>query len=177
MSQFRGAKRVEIPEFPKTSERRSISVDPAPLLTRVRFLLGIPYLNKFRRLEGKLDGDTAEKEAKEIDMSRKDKSKQEASRESRAVLQQYLVDLIRAVVGLKVVLSACLSPTKYPHFLDVPFRSQSSVSVLRTVIPHPGPCSSRRFPRQGRLPSYPGQQREQTSQSAGSTSLKLETRP
>lgn len=86
---------------------RSISVDPAPLLTRVRFPLGIPYLNKFRRLEGKLDGDTAEKEAKEIDMSRKDKSKQEASRESRAVLQQYLVDLIRAVVSLKVVLSAC----------------------------------------------------------------------
>jgi hypothetical protein len=54
-------------------------------------------------------------------MSRKDKSKQEASRESRAVLQQYLVDLIRAVVSPKVVLSACLSPTKYPYFVDVPF--------------------------------------------------------
>ena len=100
---------------------RSISVVTPSLLNRSCCLSGIPYLNKFRRLEGKLDGDTAEKEAKEIDMSRKDKSKQEASRESRAVLQQYLVDLIRAVVGLEVVLSACLSPTKYPYFVDVPF--------------------------------------------------------
>jgi len=71
----------------------------------LHFVLGIPYLNKFRRLEGKLDGETAEKEAEEIDMTRKDKSKQEASRESRAVLQQYLVELIRAVVSFTVALS------------------------------------------------------------------------
>ena len=90
---------------------------PADLL---RFVLGIPYLNKFRRLEGKLDGETAEKEAKEIDMTRKDKSKQEASRESRAVLQQYLVELIRAVVSFAVALSCETAVRPRLRLADVP---------------------------------------------------------
>jgi hypothetical protein len=72
-----------------------------PVSDRIFCFPGIPYLNKFRRLEGKMDSETAEREAKEKEqeMSKKDLSKQEASRESRAVLQQYLVDLIRAVVS------------------------------------------------------------------------------
>jgi hypothetical protein len=71
-----------------------------PRLTRTAVL---PYINKIRRKELNLDIPWADENEEDHDEEQHKekhapKTKQERSREARLALQQYLVDLIRAVV-------------------------------------------------------------------------------
>ncbi|KAJ9102280.1 hypothetical protein QFC19_004828 [Naganishia cerealis] len=80
LSHLTGARRVEIPEFPRNC---------------------IPYLGKLRRWEGKAVGIDEEQPAEQhrgVMEKHKHMSKEEISKEVRASLQRYLVDLIRAVM-------------------------------------------------------------------------------
>lgn len=79
VSHFGGVRRVEIPEFPRSS---------------------IPYLGRVRlgNKEAKVLGLDNSEDEKQEEQSKKGKSRQEQSRQSRIALQQYLVDLIRAVM-------------------------------------------------------------------------------
>lgn len=96
LSHLSGARKVEIPEFPRNCKCGSNKGGNALNAC----LIGIPYIGKIRRWEGKAEGLEEGQHADNSGIIEKHKhmSKEEISKEVRLSLQRYLVDLIRAVV-------------------------------------------------------------------------------
>ncbi len=105
---------------------------PFDLLAYRNLFTVLPYVNRLNIKIDKADREKLQQEAEKAKSESKKMSKQEHSRESRKALQQYLVELIRAVVSAggqatrRIIMLTIISI----ELADVQTRIQSIVSIF-----------------------------------------------